>query len=72
MFLDITVHISYNIRRKPPRKDQTMKDWQTLKGLLKDIKTLAESKGETGIDLIVSKALFIACELEPVSKKGNK
>ena len=49
-----------------------MKDWQTLKGLLKDIKTLAESKGEAGIDLIVSKALFIVCELEPVNKKGNR
>lgn len=49
-----------------------MKNWQVLKELLKDIKTLAESKGETVIDLLVSNALFVACELEPVKSKRKE
>jgi hypothetical protein len=49
-----------------------MKNWQVLKELLKDIKTLAESKGETGIDLLASNALFVACELEPVKNKRKE
>ena len=50
-------------------KEVVMKNWETLKKLLKDIKTLAESKGESGIELLASNALFVACELEPVKKE---